>query len=213
MAQVVMDTKGQNNDPLNYHEAMYKLIRRISSGFFPRPDRPWSEDATSTAPQIGRKRRLSTPEPEEEREQTPVSKKHRAESEADVTPAPATPEEQPQEKETEEVKEVTKGVKEVELEEKPAQPETSAAEEKEVLTDGKEAEADAEQAAAVPLPDSPLLKAAQSEDADAEGEVDAEGGEQAEETPATVEDADEEVPGLSLGSSSPEKAETTEGGP
>ena len=39
-----------------------------------------------------------------------MSKKHRAESEADVTPAPATPAEQSQEKETEEVKEVTKAL-------------------------------------------------------------------------------------------------------
>ncbi|TFY54842.1 hypothetical protein EVJ58_g8621 [Rhodofomes roseus] len=64
---------------------MYKLIRRISSSFFPRPDRPWSEDATSSAPQIGRKRRLSSTEPDLE----PSAKKQRSES-ADVSDSAQT---------------------------------------------------------------------------------------------------------------------------
>ncbi|KAH8990791.1 hypothetical protein EDB92DRAFT_1863218 [Lactarius akahatsu] len=38
---------------------MFKLLRRISSSIYPRLDRPWSDDATSNAPTIGRKRRLS----------------------------------------------------------------------------------------------------------------------------------------------------------
>ena len=158
-------------------------------------------------------------------QQTPVSKKHRAESEADATPAPATPAEQPQEKETEEVKEVTKGVKEVELGEKPAPSEASSVEETEVSTDGKEAEVEAPQAAAVPLPDSPELKAVDGEDVDAEGEADADADADAEadegeepkstkEVPAPAEAAtDEEVPGLSLASASPKKAQTTEAKP
>ena len=152
-----------------------------------------------------------------------MSKKHRAESEADATPAPATPAEQPQEKETEEVKEVTKGVKEVELGEKPAPSEASSVEETEVSTDGKEAEVEAPQAAAVPLPDSPELKAVDGEDIDAEGEADADADAEADEgeepkstkeVPAPAEAAtDEEVPGLSLASASPKKAQTTEARP
>ncbi|KAH9947796.1 hypothetical protein B0H21DRAFT_661150, partial [Amylocystis lapponica] len=115
---------------------MYKLIRRISSSFFPRPDRPWSEDATSSAPQIGRKRRLSTTEPDEP---SPSVKKHRAESPEgsdDASQRDASPSRPG--KETEGVKQVTKGVREVELEE----------------GNRRDAPADAD-AAAVPLPDSP----------------------------------------------------------
>ncbi|KAL7284595.1 hypothetical protein ACG7TL_001889 [Trametes sanguinea] len=134
---------------------MYKIIRRISSSFFPRPDRPWSEDATSTAPQIGRKRRLSTEE-HEERETTPSAKKHRTESDA----APDTAREQsPAEpgKETEEVKEVTEGVREVELEDG----KTSGAA---VTEDVSTEKTGAEEAAAVPLPESPELKPAEDVD-------------------------------------------------
>ncbi|PIL29043.1 hypothetical protein GSI_09091 [Ganoderma sinense ZZ0214-1] len=201
-------------------KSMYKLIRRISSGIFPRPDRPWSEDATSTAPQIGRKRRLSTPEPdgEHEREHTPASKKFRAESEADATPAPATPV-PATETETEEVKEVTEGVKEVELEEKPSAPE--GMKEK----DEEEASSETQEAAAVPLPDSPQLKATETEDADADGEADTDADAQGEvdakataEVPSATESkekaekplaptvvTDDEVPGLTLASKSPMK--------
>ncbi|CDO74603.1 hypothetical protein BN946_scf184586.g8 [Trametes cinnabarina] len=125
---------------------MYKIIRRISSSFFSRPDRPWSEDATSTAPQIGRKRRLSTEE-HEERETTPSAKKHRAES--DNTPdikreqSPAQP--------GQEVKEVTEGVREVELEDGKS-PGTD------VTEDAPAEKTGTEEAAAVPLPESPELK-------------------------------------------------------
>ncbi|KAI0733284.1 hypothetical protein C8Q72DRAFT_751501, partial [Fomitopsis betulina] len=115
---------------------MYKLIRRISSSFFPRPDRPWSEDATSSAPQIGRKRRLSSTESEPE----PAAKKQRSES-VDVSAKAQAREETPvrvgNQTEEPEVKAVTKGVKEFELEDKPA--------------------ASTEVAAAVPLPESPSL--------------------------------------------------------
>ncbi|EPT02016.1 hypothetical protein FOMPIDRAFT_1023034 [Fomitopsis schrenkii] len=116
---------------------MYKLIRRISSSFFPRPDRPWSEDATSSAPQIGRKRRLSSTEPEP----APTAKKQRSES-VDVSGNAEAREETPvrtgNQTEEPEVKAVTKGVKEVELEDRPA--------------------ASTETAAAIPLPDSPSLQ-------------------------------------------------------
>nr|VWP02664.1 Chitin synthase (EC [Ganoderma boninense] len=176
---------------------------------------------TSTAPQIGRKRRLSTPEPdgEHEREHTPASKKFRVDSEADATPAPATPVLAP-ETETEEVKEVTEGVKEVELEEKPSAPE-------EVKDKEEEASSEAQEAAAVPLPDSPQLKATETEDADADGEADADADAEGEvdtkataEVPSATEDekveeplassaaVDDEVPGLMLARKSPMKMET-----
>ncbi|KZT28200.1 hypothetical protein NEOLEDRAFT_903542 [Neolentinus lepideus HHB14362 ss-1] len=89
------------------------LVRRISGSFFLRPDRPWSDDATSNAPQIGRKRRLSDADRDEE--SYPSSTKRSkgglvAEEERDESPVPA--------KETQDVKDIRKGVKEVELEDK-----------------------------------------------------------------------------------------------
>ncbi|KAI0922538.1 hypothetical protein AcV5_009483 [Taiwanofungus camphoratus] len=137
---------------------MYKLLRRISSSFFPRPDRPWSEDATSTAPQIGRKRRLSTTEPDEP---SPLAKKRRdepggvSEDEPQRETSPCRPG-----KETEGVKEVTKGVRDVELE------------------GGKTSDSSAHaDAAAIPLPESPILQATQEakpiEDASQEPNADA----------------------------------------
>ncbi|KAI0772845.1 hypothetical protein BD413DRAFT_430483, partial [Trametes elegans] len=191
-------------------QTMYKLIRRISSSFFSRPDRPWSEDATSTAPQIGRKRRLSTDEAEE-RETTPSTKKHRAESEV-VTEGEREQSPAHRSKETEEVKEVTEGVREVELEDGKA---TAA-----LPTEG-DADSKTEEAAAVPLPDSPELKPSEntqttqeepaakvqneeehSDDVDAEGEdvapdVLAEPIGQDDAATAPTED---EVPGLTLAS-------------
>ncbi|OCH94592.1 hypothetical protein OBBRIDRAFT_710117, partial [Obba rivulosa] len=119
---------------------MYKLIRRISNSFFPRPDRPWNEDATSNAPQIGRKRRLSADEHDDD---VPSSaKKHRRES-VEAADEPALREEPSVRagKDTEGVKEVTKGVREVELDERDT-PSTSVPPE----------------ATAVPLPDSPTLQ-------------------------------------------------------
>ncbi|KAH9903436.1 hypothetical protein C8Q73DRAFT_786014 [Cubamyces lactineus] len=182
---------------------MYKLIRRISSSFFPRPDRPWSEDATSTAPQIGHKRRRSIDE-HEERESTPA-KKQRAESEAAPESERGQSPEQPV-KETEEVKEVTKGVRKVELEDG----ETGVVETVEAES---QAETSAEDAASVPLPDSPDLKPADDAQ-DAEGEVDLEADN--EDTAAPTESSDipetttkdaalpnvveDEVPGLTLSS-------------
>ena len=181
------------------------------------PTRLRSDDAaTSTAPQIGRKRRLSTQD--DERESTPA-KKARADSEAPTDEqeqergsSPAAP------TDTEEVKEVTKGVNDVELEEKPA-PEASATEEKESAAaeiDAKEGETDEKQAAAVPLPDSPQLKAAEGEDADAEadadadaeGEVDGDAKPVAPQEESAAPVADEEVPGLTLTNAVAEKTDT-----
>lgn len=146
---------------------MQRFIRRISSSFLPRPDRPWREDgtfvayalistcltrsdtcddptprftATSTAPQIqiGRKRRFSVTEPDEESlPSTP--KKHRAESE-EGEGSVATPQESPLSPTQEGVKEVTKGVEDVNIGE------------------GKEAADTASDATAIPLLESPGLE-------------------------------------------------------
>ncbi|GBE83426.1 hypothetical protein BKA93DRAFT_760054 [Sparassis latifolia] len=119
---------------------MYKLIRRISSSFFPHPDQSFTDADTSSAPQIGRKRRLSTTEPDEP---SSSAKKQKSEPDdasdtaSDTTDTPSQPT-----KETQDVKEVTKGVRDVELEEKAAS--VSSAD---------------DEAAGVPLPDSPVLKA------------------------------------------------------
>ncbi|KAI0325518.1 hypothetical protein GY45DRAFT_1340078 [Cubamyces sp. BRFM 1775] len=188
---------------------MYKLIRRISSSFFPRPDRPWSEDATSTAPQIGHKRRRSVDE-HEERETTPSAKKQRAESEAAPESERGQSPEQPA-KETEEVKEVTKGVRKVELEDG----ETSTVE---AVEAEPQAQTGAEEAAAVPLPDSPELKPT-DDTQDAEGEADAEADKEDTAVPTESSDipkpttmdaplpdtAEDEVPGLTLTSHTADK--------
>ncbi|EKM57182.1 uncharacterized protein PHACADRAFT_254770 [Phanerochaete carnosa HHB-10118-sp] len=124
---------------------MYKLIRRISSTFLPRPDRPWNDDATSNAPQIGKKRRMS----DDEEVPAPASmKKHRTGLRAEDTVILEEPSEETQEQEgtTDGVKEVTEGVREVELEDN-----TEA--------DASEEPVTTETAAAVPLPDSPVLEA------------------------------------------------------
>ncbi|KAJ3509828.1 hypothetical protein NLJ89_g5013 [Agrocybe chaxingu] len=93
---------------------MFKLIRRISYGVIPRPDRPWEEDATSNAPRKTRKRRLSSTEREAVGDDEQANKKKirgdsATPSVADVegvflTPAPQT--------DAQEVKEVTQGVEE-----------------------------------------------------------------------------------------------------
>ncbi|KAI0672320.1 hypothetical protein C8Q78DRAFT_990789 [Trametes maxima] len=190
---------------------MYKIIRRISSSFFPRPDRPWSEDATSTAPQIGRKRRLSTDE-REERETTPSAKKQRSDTgSSERGSSPTQPE-----RETEEVKEVTKGVREVELEDGKA-PVAQSSE------DETQAETSTQEAAAIPLPESPELKATEETQeidgdaaaqetgaADAAEPANEESSSQEVEKPATEETtaavAEDEVPGLTLPTHVEEKA-------
>ncbi|KAI9056356.1 hypothetical protein FKP32DRAFT_1682316 [Trametes sanguinea] len=158
---------------------MYKIIRRISSSFFPRPDRPWSEDATSTAPQIGRKRRLSTNE-DEERETTPSAKKHRAGSESAPESAREQSPSQPG-KETAEVKEVTEGVREVELEDGKTPAPAS-------VCDVPAEKAGVEEAAAVPLPDSPELKPTEGAGTP-DGELDAEGATKGEVVSLAEDDA------------------------
>ncbi|THH08793.1 hypothetical protein EW145_g2467 [Phellinidium pouzarii] len=105
---------------------MFKLLRRISGSFTNRLDRVWDDDATSSAPQSGKKRRMSDEDdevvgslskrsrghadtiPEEDESGTPLRDASLASS--STVPQLA--------KETEEVRQVTKGVKEVELEDK-----------------------------------------------------------------------------------------------
>jgi hypothetical protein len=94
---------------------MFKLFRRISYGVIPRSDRPWEEDPTSNAPQVRRKRRLSSIERDPEEEQA-HKKKARGDS---ATPSVADAEGKflvptPQ-VDTQEVKDVTQGVEEVVL--------------------------------------------------------------------------------------------------
>ncbi|KDQ56894.1 hypothetical protein JAAARDRAFT_36367 [Jaapia argillacea MUCL 33604] len=121
------------------------FVRRISSSFLPRPDRPWSEDATSNAPQIGRKRRLSTPEPEaEEQSHRPTAKRSKTDEGNGSGDTSGSRDESPKPvKETEEVKEIREGVKEVHLEVDGTGKELS----------GEEAVSEVEVAAAVPLPE------------------------------------------------------------
>jgi len=95
---------------------MFSLIRRISHSVIPRPDRPWEDDPTSNAPATRRKRRLSSTERDHDAEEDEQrKKKQRGESAASVDDVPAQTETEA------EVKEVTQGVKEVELEDKPAE--------------------------------------------------------------------------------------------
>ncbi|KAJ7130183.1 hypothetical protein C8R44DRAFT_872020 [Mycena epipterygia] len=96
---------------------MFSLIRRFSGSVIPRPDRPWEEDPTSNAPHVGRKRRMADEDRDEDDEEQSRLKKVRAatsESQTDAPESSSTPL-----PETAGVKEVTEGVKEVELEEKP----------------------------------------------------------------------------------------------
>ncbi|KAG5644682.1 hypothetical protein DXG03_007982 [Asterophora parasitica] len=120
---------------------MFGLIRRISHSVIPRPDRPWADDPTSNAPQRGRKRRLSSTE----REQDPdieESQKKKIRGESTVSAASEAGDATlSQQAESSAVKEVTRGVKEVELDDS-----TDASK----VEDGKEVAVAPE---AVPLPE------------------------------------------------------------
>ncbi|KDR74923.1 hypothetical protein GALMADRAFT_568191 [Galerina marginata CBS 339.88] len=97
---------------------MFSLIRRISYGVIPRPDRPWEDDPTSNAPHTRRKRRLSSTERDVDADEDQANKKKaRGES---ATPSVADAEgtfltPAPPQADTQEVKEVTQGVEEVDL--------------------------------------------------------------------------------------------------
>ncbi|KAJ7031669.1 hypothetical protein C8F04DRAFT_1041368 [Mycena alexandri] len=98
---------------------MFGLIRRFSGSVIPRPDRPWAEDPTSNAPRVGHKRRMADEDRDEDDEEQARQKKVRGATdealpdarESSSTPLPHAPE-------TAGVKEVTQGVKEVDLETK-----------------------------------------------------------------------------------------------
>ncbi|KAG2065117.1 hypothetical protein BDR04DRAFT_1145539 [Suillus decipiens] len=90
---------------------MFKFIRRVSTSFLPRPDRPWRDDATSNAPTIGRKRRFSFVEGDDDEPVSTSVKKLKGDS-TQATSAVSD------KKGGEDVKSVTQGVKDVELEEK-----------------------------------------------------------------------------------------------
>ncbi|KAJ6591068.1 hypothetical protein DFH09DRAFT_192787 [Mycena vulgaris] len=105
---------------------MFSLIRRFSGSVIPRPDRPWEEDPTSNAPHVGRKRRMADEDRDDDDEEQSRLKKVRAAA-SDVQPDACESSSTPlsSAKESAAVKEVTQGVKEVDLEEKPlALPET-----------------------------------------------------------------------------------------
>ncbi|KAJ2919738.1 hypothetical protein MD484_g748, partial [Candolleomyces efflorescens] len=154
---------------------MFSLIRRISYGVIPRPDRPWEEDATSNAPARRKKRRLSSTERDErdESEELSRSKKLRQSPEEDpdqeATSERDTPLPQP---ETKEVKEVTQGVKEVDLDKDasaddeassaaPSDAEVESAEEKKKA--GAEESLEPE---SIPLPEAATGELDELEDAD-----------------------------------------------
>jgi hypothetical protein len=95
---------------------MFKFIRRVSTSFLPRPDRPWRDDATSNAPTIGRKRRFSFVEDDDDDSASTSVKKLRGNSTQAEGSTPLIP--AVSDKEGEDVKSVTQGVKDVELDEK-----------------------------------------------------------------------------------------------
>ncbi|KAF8208268.1 hypothetical protein K438DRAFT_1813708 [Mycena galopus ATCC 62051] len=107
---------------------MFSLIRRFSGSVIPRPDRPWADDPTSNAPRVGAKRRMADEDRDEDDDEQARLKKVRSaanEAQLDTRESSSTP--LPPPTESAGVKEVTKGVKEVELDEKPhaaALPET-----------------------------------------------------------------------------------------
>lgn len=118
---------------------MFKVLRRISSSIYPRPDRPWSDDgvsrtfslsiittsheeptATSNAPSIGRKRRMDDEDADEQ--EMGSTRKRRGQVERQDTSSSELGELGVKEVKGGEadpgVKQVTRGVKEVELEDK-----------------------------------------------------------------------------------------------
>lgn len=122
--------------------------------------------ATSNAPQIGQKRRLSSAEPEELEQVGTLSKRSRqapAGLQEDALQTEDLPSRPGQD--TQEVKEVTKGVRDVELEDKGAALDASAViDAAAVPLPGSPVlqATQATQAAAIPLPDSPVLEAIQN---------------------------------------------------
>jgi len=230
-----------------------RLVRRISTSFFPRPDRPWNDDVTSTAPQIqiGKKRRFdddddddtdamhppSTPAtpgtpdapgtPRKELAYGSVMKKQKVKVDVDMGEAVADGEEKGEGQTTqsvngdalateEAVKEVTEGVREVEIRSSSSQSAPSQQAEAEaedaVVPESRSSASPADEslseatvsgvpveaatAAAVPLPDSPVLQA-QTEETEVQ-EVHAGGVKEAGETKLNTGDEASEVKKLEV---------------
>ncbi|KAK7053034.1 hypothetical protein VNI00_004355 [Paramarasmius palmivorus] len=184
---------------------MFGLVRRISNSFIPRPDRPWEEDATSNAPKIGRKRRRSMTDREQDAPMDGSSKK-KVRGDTPVVTATdgegSTPAPQP---ETEAVKEVTKGVKGVELEDKDkVEPESVP------LPDEVAGELDSSSIASTPPPESEATKV---EEVAAVANADAVATEAAETDTVTepqAKDAVEEKEDVATATVSGTEAPTTE---
>ncbi|KAI9460693.1 hypothetical protein HD554DRAFT_1992177, partial [Boletus coccyginus] len=123
---------------------MFQFIRRVSGSLLPRPDRPWRDDATSHAPTIGRKRRRSITEQDSDRSASSTVKRTKSDpvkldTECDSASGGESPKgDSVPPVEGQGVKEVTNGVKEVDLEDKDKLEDASS-----ILPEG------------VPLPDSP----------------------------------------------------------
>ncbi|KAF8556574.1 hypothetical protein OG21DRAFT_1391329, partial [Imleria badia] len=100
---------------------MFQFLRRVSGSFLPRPDRPWSDDATSHAPTIGRKRRHSVTEQDGDGSSFSSAKRTKndpvkPDTECNSSGGESPKTDAPPPVEGQDVKEVTKGVKEVDLE-------------------------------------------------------------------------------------------------
>jgi hypothetical protein len=125
---------------------MIGLFRRISQSVIPRPDRPWEEDgapvnassqfhfhsltrdalptATSHAPKVGRKRRMSDEDDDAKDDDALLRKKAKPDSSTSAD-KPSESEPAVAQADSAEVKEVTKGVQEVELDDRaPVSPES-----------------------------------------------------------------------------------------
>ncbi|KAI0686327.1 hypothetical protein BC835DRAFT_1380140 [Cytidiella melzeri] len=196
-----------------------RLVRRISTSLFPRPDRPWNDDATSNAPsiQIGTKRRFndeddeddagdlmpppSTPgtpttpgTPRKELGYGSIMKKQRVKIDTEGEEQQSTPPKadngdvssQEQGAVENGVKEVTEGVREVEIASQTAG--NAEVELKDTVAESGKTEAiieggeetgsvttEATAAAAVPLPSSPVLQAQSQSEEPEIVEVDANG--------------------------------------
>jgi len=148
---------------------MFKVLRRISSSIYPRPDRPWGDDATSNAPSIGRKRRMN--DEDADGEESGSTRKRRGQLERQDTSELSElgvkgvkgSEVDP------DVKQVTRGVKEVDLEDKKEGSETDdgrgASEEASKTIDGESsAEAPLDPAHATQNEDGPSQDVTVTED-------------------------------------------------
>jgi len=103
---------------------MFQFLRRVSGSLLPRPDRPWRDDATSHAPTIGRKRRRSLTEQDHGDSASSTTKRTKTDfvtpdTECDSASGGESPRgDAVPPVEGQDVKEVTKGVNEVDLEDK-----------------------------------------------------------------------------------------------